>query len=138
MRSNTHTHQCTQLTIVTNIIEREFVATAILSFSGSSVKATYGYLLTQASYSRFNQLFNSGQTGSASSNELLKCCREFSFQYNGLLYCRACVSSEVYSQLLATSDKRKEVIFHMTRRDIESTIKQFKSDYRSTQAVVRF
>ena len=28
----THTHQCTQLTVITNIIEREFVATAILSF----------------------------------------------------------------------------------------------------------
>ena len=28
----THTHTRTQLTIVTNIIEREFVATAILSF----------------------------------------------------------------------------------------------------------
>ena len=33
--SNTHTHQCTQLTIVTNIIEREFVATAILSLKHS-------------------------------------------------------------------------------------------------------
>ena len=32
MGSNTHTHQRTQLTIVTNIIEREFVATAILYF----------------------------------------------------------------------------------------------------------
>ena len=31
MVSHTHTHQRTQLTIVTNIIEREFVATAILS-----------------------------------------------------------------------------------------------------------
>ena len=31
MGSNTHTHQGTQLTIVTNVIEREFVATAILS-----------------------------------------------------------------------------------------------------------
>ena len=30
MRSNTHTHQRTQLTIVTIIIEREFVATAII------------------------------------------------------------------------------------------------------------
>ena len=34
MGSNTHTHtqQRTQLTIVTNIVEREFVATAILSY----------------------------------------------------------------------------------------------------------
>ena len=33
----------------------------------------------------------------------------------------------------------REVIFHMTRRDTESTIKQIKSDYhRRTQAVVRF
>ena len=32
MGSNTHTHQRTQLTIVTTIIEREFVATAILSY----------------------------------------------------------------------------------------------------------
>ena len=30
MGSNTHTHQRTRLTIVTNIIERELVATAIL------------------------------------------------------------------------------------------------------------
>ena len=41
----------------------------------------------------FNQFSNSGQTGSAGSNQLLKCSREFSFQKNGLLYCRACVSS---------------------------------------------
>ena len=33
MGSNTHTHQRTQLTIATNIIEREFVATAILSYT---------------------------------------------------------------------------------------------------------
>ena len=33
MASNTHTHQRTQLTIVTNIIEREFVAAAILSYN---------------------------------------------------------------------------------------------------------
>ena len=31
MGSNTHTHQGTQLTIVTNIIECEFVVTAVLS-----------------------------------------------------------------------------------------------------------
>ena len=33
MGSNPHTHQRTQLTIATNIIEREFVATAILSYT---------------------------------------------------------------------------------------------------------
>ena len=33
MGSNTHTHQRTQLMIVTNIIEREFVATAVLSLN---------------------------------------------------------------------------------------------------------
>ena len=33
MRANTHTHQRTQETIVTNIIERKFVATAILSYA---------------------------------------------------------------------------------------------------------
>ena len=36
MGSNTHTHQRTQLTIVTNIIEREFVATAILCYRGET------------------------------------------------------------------------------------------------------
>ena len=48
-----------------------------------------------------NHFPNSGQTESAGSNELLKCCRDLSFQYNGLLYCRACVSSEAYTVLFA-------------------------------------
>ena len=90
--------------------------------SGSSLQATYGYLLVQASYSQFNQFSNngqtgvvnkllkfvenfqfsnSGQTGLASFNELLKCCREFSYQYNELQYFRVCVRSEVYTVLLA-------------------------------------
>ena len=38
MGVNTHTHQRTQLTIVTNIIEREFVVTAILSLSKGYTK----------------------------------------------------------------------------------------------------
>ena len=44
---------------------------------------------------------NSDQIGLVSFDELLKCCREFSFQYNGLLYCRACVRSEAYTVLFA-------------------------------------
>ena len=47
------------------------------------------------------QFSNSGQTGLASFNELLKCCREFSYQYNELQYFRVCVRSEVYTVLLA-------------------------------------
>ena len=35
INTHTHTHQRTQLTIVTNTIERDFVATAILSFDKS-------------------------------------------------------------------------------------------------------
>ena len=38
---NTHTHTRTQLTIVTNIIEHEFVATAILYFI-SSIRVAWG------------------------------------------------------------------------------------------------
>ena len=48
---------------------------------------------------------NSGQTDLVSFNELLKCCREFSFQYNILLYCRACVRSEAYTVLFARKGK---------------------------------
>ena len=44
---------------------------------------------------------NNGQTGLVSFNELLECCRELSLQYNGILYCRACVRSEAYTVLFA-------------------------------------
>ena len=71
-------------------------------FSGNRLEATYyGYLLVQTSCSQYNKFSNSGQIGLAGSNELLKCCREFSFQYNGLLYCRACINSEAYTVFLA-------------------------------------
>ena len=48
---------------------------------------------------------NSGQTGLVSFNELPKYCREFSYQYNGLLSCRACVRSEAYTVLFARKEK---------------------------------
>ena len=48
---------------------------------------------------------NSGQTGLVSFNEPFKCCREFSFQHNGLLYWRACVRSEAYAVLFARKGK---------------------------------
>ena len=44
--THTHTHQHTQLTIVTNIIEREFVAIAILSLL-SVVKYSTVQLVTR-------------------------------------------------------------------------------------------
>ena len=46
---------------------------------GRSLQVTYGHVLVQVRYNQFNQFSNSGQTGVASSNELLKSCREFSF-----------------------------------------------------------
>ena len=70
-------------------------------FSESPLQATYGHLLVQENYSQLNQFSNSDQTGLASSNELLKYCRDFSFQYNGLLYPRASISSEAYTALFA-------------------------------------
>ena len=69
------------------------------NFSESSLQATYGHLLVQASYSQFNQFSNSDHTGLASFDEQLKYCREFSFQYNGLLYCRALARREAYTVL---------------------------------------
>ena len=80
-------------------------------FLCSSLEATYGYLLDQTSYSRFDQFFNSGQAGSAGSNEVLKCFREFSFQHNRLLYCRTYV---------------KGIIFYKTHHATESAIKSLQ------------
>ena len=74
-------------------------------FSRSSLQATYGHLLVQASYSQFDHFSNSGQTGLASSNKLLKCYREFSFQYNGLLWYRACVRSPSLRSTLCEEGK---------------------------------
>ena len=71
------------------------------SFSGGSLQAIYGHLLVQASYIQFKQFSNSGQTRSLSSNELLKCCREFPFHNDGLPYSRAYVRSEACSILFA-------------------------------------
>ena len=48
---------------------------------------------------------NTSQTGLVSFNELLKYCREFSFQYNRLLYCRACGRSKAYTVLFARKGK---------------------------------
>ena len=61
-----------------------------------------------------------GQTGLVSFNELLKCCRKFSFQYNGLLYCRACVRSEAYTALFARKGKS-----FFTRHTREHLIRRF-------------
>ena len=46
MGSNTHTHQRTQLTIVTNIIEREFVAAIFVIIRTSSVLPWFKKSLT--------------------------------------------------------------------------------------------
>ena len=91
----------------------------------------------------------------------IKCCKKFSFQYNGLLYCGACIlSSKATDSTPAISDKRDGKLFSQdtsqTLSLTESTIKeyktatsrqqfgidlvwaqQFRSDYYSTQAVVR-
>ena len=67
----------------------------------SKLGTTYDYLLVQTSYSQLNQFPNTGQIVRAGSNELPKCCKEFSFQYNGLMYCIACVTSEAYTVLFA-------------------------------------
>ena len=67
---------------------------------------------------------NSGQTGLVSFNELLRCGREFSFQYNGLLYCRACVRSEAYTVLFA---RKRKSFFRTTSQTLiltESTSDQ--------------
>ena len=72
---------------------------------GNSLQASHVHLLAQASYSQFIQFSNSGQTGSTSSNKRLKCCKEFSFQYNGLLYCRACVSNKALHSTLCEGGK---------------------------------
>ena len=82
------------------------------------MKINYGYLLVQTIYSQFNQFSNSGQRGSASFNELLKCCREFSFQYNELWYCEACVSSKAYTVFLA---RKRSNFLHDTSRTIVLT-----------------
>ena len=79
------------------------------------LQATYDHLLVQACYSQFNQFSNSGQTGLASSNELLKCCRQFLFQYNRLLYCRVCVRSKAYTVLLA---RKRSHFSHDTSRTL--------------------
>ena len=55
MGSNTHTHQRTQLTIVTNnIIEREFVATAILSLTVLSYHRAIIEPVLSTRYNHFN------------------------------------------------------------------------------------
>ena len=50
----------------------------LLDFSGSSLQATYGHLLIQASYRQFDQFSNSSQTDLVSFNERLKCYSQFS------------------------------------------------------------
>ena len=80
---------------------RKSIVICCSHFSGSSLQTIYGHLLAQTSYSQFNHFSNTCQTGSADSIELLKCCKEFSFQYNGLMHCRACVCSEAYTVLFA-------------------------------------
>ena len=70
------------------------------------------------------------------------CCREFKFHYNELLYYSACVSSKAYTVLFAISDKRKRKFTrHATNlvphRVQNQGAQQFRSNYCSTQAVVR-
>ena len=117
---------------------------SVILFSGSSLEATYGYLLAQASDSRFNQFFDSDQISyqrlPAISSELwyciclplrrqrsfystgFSCCTKFKFQYNGL-YCTVELASAPkltqYPVLftLRSPVKVREVIFHMTRRE---------------------
>ena len=71
------------------------------------------------------------------------CCREFKFHYNELLYYRACVSSKAYTVLFAISAKRKRKFTRhatkiVTHRVYNQGAQQFRSNYCSTQAVVRF
>ena len=83
--------------LANNIIRR--VST---NFSGSSLQATYGRPSVGSSDLKSVQsTFQQRSAFLASSNELLNCCREFSFWYNGLRYCRACVRSEAYTVLFA-------------------------------------
>ena len=56
MGSNTHTHQRTQLTILTNIIEREFVATAIRCFKSPYAIGSLPSLLGHAIPYRWRSL----------------------------------------------------------------------------------
>ena len=112
LANNIHTirHQLrAYVTPSTHFVQEKFGKSSVVCtiFSGSPLQATYGHQLVQASYSQINQFFNSGQTGWAGFNELLK-CKEFSFQYNGLLYCRARVSSVAYTE--CTSDQSPVVV----------------------------
>ena len=84
-----------------------------INFSGSSLQATYGHLLVQASYSYFNRFSNSGQTGLASFNELLKCCRELSF-FSITDYSTVELASA--AKVTQYSLRGREVIFHMAHR----------------------
>ena len=124
------------------------------------------HLLTEKKSSVvFDQFFNSSQTSyqrlPAGSSKLwyciclplrrqqsfyssgFSCCREFKFHHYGLLYCRACVSSEAYTVLFAISDKRKRKFTRhatniVTHRVYTQGAQKFRSDYCSTQAVARF
>ena len=70
-----------------------------------SQEAVYRSHITICQFKRATVNFinfpNNGQTCLVSFNELLECCREFSLQYNGILYCRACVRGEAYTVLFA-------------------------------------
>ena len=65
-----------------------------------------------------------------SYNELLKCCREFSFQHNGLYYI---VNLVVVAKLHSTFCEKREVKFQMAHRG--QTDRVYRLVYFDGQAV---
>ena len=106
------------------------------------MEATYDYLLVQTSYSQYNHFSNSGQTGRVSSKDLIKCCREFSFQYVELLYCRTCISSGAYTVLFArkgshfSHDTTRTLFFTESTNILRAAIQIRLLWYSSDQVVI--
>ena len=87
-----------------------------------------------ASHKRHLQLIFQQQADRLSwlQQATIKCCKKISFQYNGLLYCGACIfSSKATDSTPAISDKRDGKLFSQdtwqTLLLTESTIKEYKT-----------